>query len=106
MKIRKYLTNEKVSLFDSDVEYLIKDSKTKNSYILTSWTTGKQPKNIYTVTQQKNKWVCNCPVRSNSCKHIKMVKDWIKDGKPSIVDPDVEDDIRQMLRKKGVQIEN
>ena len=112
MKVKEYLKfidmaksmNEKIGFFDIDIDYIIKDGKAKNSYIVTSWTTGKAPKNIYTVNKQGNKWKCNCPTRTPYCKHIDMVNEWIKVGKPSIIDAEAEDDLRKLLQKKGVDV--
>jgi len=92
--------SEKVGLFDSDIDYIIKDDKLKNSYVVTSWTTGKAPKNVYTVSKAGNKWSCNCPTKTSYCKHIDMVKEWIKDGKPNpLIDKDTDNDFAKLLKK-------
>jgi hypothetical protein len=101
MKIKEYL-NEKVGLFDKDPEYIISDAKSKNTYIVTSWTHGKEPTNIYTVSKFGNKWSCNCPSKYH-CKHMDMVKEWLKNGKPSEFDVDMKD-LQRVLHSKGVEI--
>lgn len=110
MKLKEHFKlkelDEKVGLFDKDPEYIIRDDKVMNSYIVTAWTHGKAPSNVYTVSHQThgNKWVCNCPVRTPNCKHVKMVKEWIKDGKPSLIDKESEDELRKFLKQRGVKI--
>jgi len=83
MRLHNYIT-EKESLFDKDADYIIKDSKVPNSYIISKWTRGRGgAKDVYTVTEKSSKWSCNCPSgRSGSCKHVTLVKGWIKKGKP------------------------
>ena len=102
MKFFNFL-NEKVGLFDTDVDYVIIDAKAPNSYIVTSWITGKSPKNIYIVTNIKGKWSCDCAVHG-VCKHINMVKNWLKDGKPNpFLDKSLENDLKNLFKKKGIQ---
>jgi hypothetical protein len=78
--------NEGKGFFDDDVDYLIKDGDHKNTYVVTSWIKGKQPKNIYMITHSNNKWNCNCPAKIKPCKHIDMVRNWIKKGKKTPFD--------------------
>lgn len=101
--VKELHINEKESIFDKNPDYQIVDAKAKNSYIVTSWTHGKSPKNIYTVTKSGNKWSCDCPTRTTYCKHIDMVKQWIKDGKPSEWDVDMSD-LKAKLNAKGVKV--
>lgn len=97
--------NEKIGFFDSDMEYIIKDGSAKNTYIVTSWSSGKQPKNIYTLTNFNKKWSCNCPTKTPYCKHIDMVKDYIKQGKPNMfLDATVELEFDRALKRKGIKI--
>lgn len=104
-RFKLYELSEKVGLFDKDPDYIIRDAGDQlNSYIVTSWTHGKAPTNVYTVNKQGAKWKCNCPTRTPYCKHIDMVKQWIKDGKPSIIDRSAEDELRRRLSQKGVKI--
>jgi hypothetical protein len=103
MKLKNYL-EEKASLWDVDVDYVIKDGKSLNSYVVTSWTTGKGPKNIYNVIDTHGKWSCNCPAKG-ICKHIQMVKEYLRNGKPDpFKDPELENKLKKMLSKKGVMI--
>lgn len=101
MKIKEYL-NEKVGLFDTDPDYAIVDGKSKNTYIVTSWTHGKSPENVYTVRKVGNKWMCNCPSKYH-CKHMDMVAEWLKDGKPSDFDVDMRE-LKSVLHNKGYEI--
>jgi len=115
MKVKEYLkflemvksfqVDEKVSIFDKDPDYQIIDAKSKNSYIVTSWTHGKEPKNIYIVNKTGNKWSCNCPTRTLYCKHIDMVKEYLRKGKPnSFIDIELENDFIRSLNKKGYKV--
>jgi len=101
--IKEFEMNEKASLFDDDPDYLIIDAKVKNSYVVTSWTHGKAPKNVYTVSKAGKKWLCNCPTRTSYCKHIDMVKQWLKDGKPSEWQVDMKE-LKKILNSKGVGV--
>lgn len=101
--VKGFHVDEKASLFDKEPDYQIVDAKSKNSYIVTSWTHGKEPRNIYIVNKAGNKWICNCPTRTPYCKHIDMVKQWLKDGKPSEWDIDA-DELKKLLRNKGVSV--
>lgn len=80
MSLRKVL--EKNSIFDKDPDYLVREV-TKGNYQVTKWTKGKEPKEIYDIKhfEKTNKWTCNCPTKIKPCKHIGMVRDWIKMGK-------------------------
>ena len=97
--------SEKVSIFSKDPDYIIKDAgTTKNDFIVTSWTHGKSAENIYFVSKGGTKWTCNCPDRTPNCKHIQMVKQWLKDGKPSLfLDKEADDELRRLLSRKGVK---
>lgn len=96
-RLGKYI-EEKASLFDKDPEYIIKDAKETNKFIVSKWTHGKEPRDVYTITKGKTSWTCTCPVRS-SCKHISLVKEWIKEGKPNPIG-DFDSEFKLWLVKK------
>lgn len=75
MRIREYL----VEIFDTD--YQVRELK-YDTYQVTKWIKGKNPDNIYNILKYGGSWSCDCPVRGK-CKHIDLVKKWIKDGKPN-----------------------
>lgn len=76
-------------------EYYIKDHeyRRKNRYSVT-YTVAKfnyhrYPEAIYEVKEGRFGWECTCPAHVKhgvSCKHIQMVIDWVKAGKPSPFD--------------------
>lgn len=81
MKLRDYIA-EKAGIFDDDPEYQVRNVSGTH-YQVTKWLNGKQPREVFDVMDKGTRgWSCNCPVRS-SCKHIQMVKDWIKAGSPT-----------------------
>ena len=69
--------DEAKALFEP--EYLIREIE-PDTYEVSKWTHGSGPVEIYTVRMFKNKKTCTCPARG-VCKHIKMVREWIKKGK-------------------------
>jgi len=76
-------------------EYVIREI-TPNEYGVTKWTKGDTPSQIYSCYDRgKGKWECSCPARG-TCKHIKMVKEWIKKGKPAAYDTS---DLDVLLKK-------
>uniref|UniRef100_A0A6M3KDJ5 SWIM-type domain-containing protein n=1 Tax=viral metagenome TaxID=1070528 RepID=A0A6M3KDJ5_9ZZZZ len=76
-------------------EYMIREVGV-NQYEITKWTRGDTPTEIYRCYNTgKGKWTCDCPARG-TCKHIKMVKDWIKKGKTPAYDVS---DIHKYLKK-------
>jgi len=97
MKIKDFLI-EKESFLDKDPDYQIR-KVTNKYYQVTKWGRGKAPKEVYDVYENPNGWKCNCAVRG-VCKHIKMVKDWIKDGMPNAWDPkDIDKQFKKLLVK-------
>ena len=67
-------------------DYLIRE-KSMYEYEVSTWTRGDRPTSIYTVRDLgKGKWFCNCASRKKPCKHITMVKKWIKKGKSGYTD--------------------
>lgn len=85
MKIRKIL--ESGSLFEPSDDYIIREVK-KDHYQIAKFTHGKAPSEVYDITHfsKDSKWFCNCPSRIKPCKHIDMVRQWIKDGKKMFFD--------------------
>ena len=71
---------EEATLFEP--EYMVRETEL-NTYEVTKWTHGKAPTGIYTVRLFK-KESCDCPARGK-CRHIQIVKDWIKAGKKSAI---------------------
>ena len=62
-----------------DTEYYIK--RTKDGFQVAKFEFKTHPKSIY--YQDAGLSTCSCPVgRRGNCKHIQMVKKWIKDGEP------------------------
>lgn len=101
MKFYKYIL-EKASPFDKDPEYMVVDTKVSNSYIVTKWTNKKDPRDIYHVTKGNDKWFCSCPTRMKPCKHIALVKQWLKDGKPSPLGTTFDKELKLFLQKYDV----
>jgi len=81
-------------------DYIIREIK-PNEYEVTKWTRGDTPTEIYRCYDRgKGKWTCDCPARGK-CKHIKMVVDWIKKGKPPAYDiSDIDKYVKKYLGKQ------
>lgn len=81
-------------------DYVIREIG-KNTYEITVWGRGDTPDAIYTVKMNPKgtDGFCDCPARAR-CKHIKMVKDWIKAGKPSEFGKDPRGYVLKWLEKK------
>ena len=82
-----------------NADYIIRELKEgTNEYQVTKWISGKAPDEIYRCLHNKvnNRWTCSCPARMFTCKHILMVKDWMKRGKKSFID---EKPMRDFIRK-------
>jgi len=98
MRIGEYLYQHsrglipEASLFDKVTDYVIKEN-TPHEYIISKWSSGKEPKEVYRINHlpASKRWVCTCPAgKKGTCKHVRMVKDWIKNGKtPAIPDEDM-----------------
>jgi len=70
-------------------EYMIRQvGKAPKAYEVTKWTRGKGPAEIYRVVDTGKGLQGNCPAaqRRGYCKHIDMVKEWIKKGKKPSMD--------------------
>jgi hypothetical protein len=102
-RLERYIV-EKESIMDKNPEYIIKDTKTPNQYIVTKWTHGKAPKDVYTISNNNNKWYCNCPAHKGYCKHIDLVKEWIKEGKPNQIGADFDQELKLFMKKYNVKI--
>jgi hypothetical protein len=97
MRLNNYLV-EKESLFDKDPEYIAKEGKQPNTYIVSKWTRGKTPRDVYHIQGSGNNWKCSCPTgRKGGCKHVKFVKEWIKNGKPNPYDIS-SDDVKNFFK--------
>ena len=98
MRLQNYMT-EKEGLFDKDPEYMIRETNHPNQYLISKWTAGKQPKEVYTITNKAGKWTCTCPShRAADCKHISLCKQWIKQGKPNAFgDFDAPSEFKKMI---------
>lgn len=57
-------------------QYLVRESKLH--YEVTSFDDSRYPINVYTIFPRR----CNCPARSNNCKHVKILEAWKKDNMP------------------------
>jgi hypothetical protein len=82
MKFESYIKEGKSDFWKTveGSEYLI-NQLGKNVYQVAVFTRGDTPTKIYKCNGDENHMMCNCPSRK-TCKHIKLVKDWIKAGKP------------------------
>ena len=63
-------------------EYLVRRDK-QGTYVVTKWEGGERPTAIYTVTENNRGVSCNCPgsYRDKNCKHIQLVKEYMKNPK-------------------------
>lgn len=69
-------------------EYIIREIEPQ-LFEVSKWTKGSGPAAVYrveyTTRHGKKYWRCSCPVKGSRCKHIKMVKEWIKKGKKPLI---------------------
>jgi hypothetical protein len=102
-KINKYLNEGKSNFWKGQTDYLIRQIG-KDVYEVSGWKRGDTPSVLYKCSGSGKKMKCNCPARG-PCRHIKMVQDWIKMGKPD--HPffgDVKKEVAKGLKKLGVKI--
>lgn len=100
MRLNRYIT-EKKGFFDEYPDYIIKENK-PHQYVISKWTKDKAPDQVYTITEKSNKFSCTCPGNSAKkveCVHIKMLKDWIKAGKPSAIGSNFDTEWKHFLSK-------
>ena len=64
-------------------DYMVQETG-PSQYTVTKWEGKNYPTAEYRVVEGPN-WSCNCPARV-PCKHVALVKKWLKSGKPSYVD--------------------
>jgi len=67
-------------------EYMVRQTKkAPETYQVSKWGGGTGPRDVYRVEHTRDGWICNCPgnLKRGTCKHVDIVKDWIKKGKPS-----------------------
>ena len=98
MKFKNYVKEGKTDFWQNREEYFIREVG-KGKYEIATFKRGDTPDNVYTCTEKS----CNCPARG-ACKHQKMLKDWIKAGKPSPFGKDVRGEVLKKLKKQGVKI--
>jgi hypothetical protein len=103
MKFEDYIKEGRTDFWKDYTEYFIRELG-KNKYEVSVWKRGDTPSAIYTVSNIGNKWMCDCPARKGTDKHVQLVKDWIKAGKPSPFGKDVKDGVLKSLKKMGVKI--
>jgi 2'-5' RNA ligase len=67
---------------DIKPDYLVRSDK-PGTFLVTKWEGSDRPSAVYTITESNRGLSCNCPnsYRDKNCKHIQLVKDYIK--KPS-----------------------
>jgi len=99
MKFKEYLKEGKSDFYKDDVDYIIRELG-KGKYEISVWKRGDTPSAVYTCTEKGN---CTCPARG-TCKHVKLVKDWIKAGKPNkFFTKNVKAAVQRGLKKIGVK---
>jgi hypothetical protein len=98
MKFKDYVTEGRTDFWKDYTEYYIREMG-KNKYEVSVWKRGDTPSAVYICSENS----CDCPARGK-CKHMQLVKDWIKAGKPSPFGKDVKDDVLKKLKKMGVKI--
>ena len=100
MKFKEYLKEGKTDFYKNDVDYIVKEIG-KEKYEVSVWKRGDTPSNVYTCTE---KGYCTCPARG-TCKHVKLLRDWIKAGKPNkFFTKNVKLAVKRGLKKMGVKI--
>jgi hypothetical protein len=80
----------------SDEEYYFKDYEHRSKkgrysvvYTVAKFNHRRYPEAIYEVKQGRFGWECQCAAFTQhgvQCKHIQMIQDWVKAGKPSPFD--------------------
>ncbi len=82
MNFKEYIREGKSDFWKTleGSEYLI-NQVDNNTYKVAMFTRGDTPTKVYTCKGNEKHMSCDCPSRK-ACKHQKMVKDWIKAGKP------------------------
>lgn len=103
MKFKDYINEGKAKFHAGGEEYFIREVG-KDKYEVAVFLRGDTPDNVYKVNKIGNKWSCNCPARKAPDKHVKMVQDWLKAGKPSDFGKDVKGDVLKGLKRMGVKI--
>jgi len=99
MKFEEYIGEGRAKFWKGSEEYYIRDIG-GNKYQVAVFVRGDTPDVVYTTTEK----TCDCPSRKIPCKHIQMVKKWIKEGKPSAFGKSVKKGVLDGLKKMGVKV--
>lgn len=104
MKFKDYVVEGKAKFHKGGEEYFIREVG-MHKYEVAVFLRGDTPDNVYTVQKKGGGgWMCNCPARGPKDKHIKLVQEWLKAGKPSDFGKDVKGDVLKGLKKMGVKL--
>jgi len=82
IKIKKVSKPDFMTSMGLEAEYSVTELE-PNVYQIAKFTHGKEPSELYRCTWTGNKWKCNCYSKANTCKHIKIVRDFVKGKKRS-----------------------
>ena len=100
---KEYVKEGSQKFWKGKEEYSIREVGT-NKYEVTVFVRGDTPESVYIVNKLGSKWFCNCPARKGTDKHVSMVQEWIKAGKPSDFGKNVKGDVLNKLKKMGVKV--
>lgn len=103
MKFRDYVREGKQDFWKKveGTEYLFREVG-PGHYEVSAWTRGDTPSEIYHCYDRgKNRWSCSCPARG-VCKHIKMVKKWLKSPRTDVPSSQDWKEMRKHMKKLGI----
>ena len=100
---KEYVKEGSQKFWKGKEEYFIREVGT-NKYEVTVFVRGDTPEAVYIVNKSGSKWRCNCPARKGTDKHVKMVQEWLKAGKPSDFGKNVKKDVLNKLKKMGAKV--
>lgn len=92
-----------------DPTYMIREVPVRGAdlaFEIAKFAGGKEPSAVYEVLKIGRKWICDCPGfrKGHSSgprhKHIRLVQEWIKRGKPDpIMTPGFQDWVEKILKR-------
>lgn len=63
---------------NDDTGYLVRRLD-RDTFEVSGWTWDHYPKGVYTLSQHRNGYRCDCPTRGKRvCKHVGIVKQFLK----------------------------
>lgn len=71
-----------------DDEYYFKDYQPRRGTDLVvevaKFNGRTRPEAVYTVSRHSSRWTCDCAAGyRGACKHVRMVEEWVRAGRPS-----------------------